>query len=78
MSYEAWRISYQSDEQAARAAFNAWARAANEREAMVASAKVSVDIGMEVEAELTVTRAELEAAEAYIAVLEAELQEVQP
>lgn len=38
-SYEAWRISYQSDEQAARAAFNAWARRTEECDALVTAAE---------------------------------------
>lgn len=73
MSYEAWRTGYQSDEQAGRAAYNAWKRAVAEGDAMAAAAKVSVDIGLEVEAEFQVTRAKLEAAEAHIAALLAEL-----
>lgn len=79
MTYEAWRIGYQSSEQAARAAYNAWGQRTKECDAMIAAAKVATDIGLQVEAELTVTKAKLEAAEAQIAALEAELdQQVQP
>ena len=33
MSYDAWRISYQSSEQAAQAAYKAWQQAREERDA---------------------------------------------
>lgn len=36
MSYHAWRISYQSSEQAAQAAYQAWQQAREERDAMAA------------------------------------------
>ena len=76
MSYEAWRIGYQSSEQAARAAYNAWEQRTKECDALIGACKVSTDIGLDVEAELRVTKAKLEAADAHIATLEAEVDKL--
>lgn len=73
MTYEAWRIVYQSCEQAARAAYNAWEQRTKECDALISACRVSTDIGLEVEAELKVTKSKLEAADAHIAALEAEV-----
>lgn len=43
MSYESWRVSYQSSEQAARAAYSAWEKRTAECDAMIAAAKVPLE-----------------------------------